>query len=139
MKLPYYKILISDSVYEIPQRLKEYDKSFFVVFNKRNGKFEVHSHDNLWNTYCFTVPFDELDQRTLDIVMKNDTKNIGPKDIERELNNHNERVEKRKDKDFKNWVEDVAKETYSHFKKDLDYEYIGVSRKGLYNDSKNDL
>ena len=71
--------------------------------------------------------------------MKNDTKNIGPKDIERELNEHNQSIEKKKDRELKNWIEDVSKETYTAFKKDLDNEYIGISRKGLYNDYKENI
>lgn len=139
MKLPHYKVLFEHGVYNIPQRLKEYDESFFVVYNTKSKKFEVHSTDNLFSTYCFTVPFNELDSRTIDLVKKNDTKNKGPQDIEREINRHNEKIEEKKDKDFKNWIEDVAKETHSAFKKDLDNEYIGVSRKGLYNDYKKDI
>lgn len=124
--LPDYKIIITDNVYEIPQRLKKYDKSFFVVFNKLSGKFEVHSTDNIWNTYCFTVPFNELDQRTLDIVIKNDTNKKGPKDFIKEIEGYEEKHEKRKDRERKNWIEDVAKETYPYFKKDLDHEFIGM-------------
>lgn len=127
--LPEYKTIVEDSVYEIPKRLKEYDESFFIVRNHKTKKFEVHSTDNIFSSYCFTVPFDELDQRTIDIVIKNDTKNKGAREIEREIDEHNEKLEKSKEKDFKNWAESVAKETYSAFKKDLDYQYIGVSKK----------
>lgn len=129
MQLPYYKVLVEDSVYEIPQRLKEYDKSFFVIYNTKVNKFEVHSSDNLFSTYCFTVPYPELDQRTIDIVMKNDTKKRGAREIEMELNKHNEKVQMEKDKNSRKWSEDVARETYSAFKKDFDYEFIGMSRK----------
>lgn len=137
--LPEYKIVINDSVQDIPQRLKEYDESFFIVFDKIKGKFEVHSTDNLFSSYCFTVPYDTLDKRTIDIAMKNDTNKRSALDIEREIDDNNRRIEKRKQRDLDNWIEDVTKETYSDFKKDLDNEYIGMSRKGLYNDSKKDI
>ena len=129
MNLPYYKVLIEDNIYDIPQRLKEYDASFFVVFNFMNDKYEVHSKDNLFGTYCLTVPYKELDERTLWLVIKNDTKNKGAREFERELNEHNRKVEERKETETKNWIEDVAKETHSAFKKDLDKEFIGMSRK----------
>lgn len=125
-QLPHYKILVEDSVYEIPQRLKEYDSSFFVVYNTRSYKYEVHSTDNLFNTYCFTVPYDELDSRTIDLVKKNDTKKFGAKELEREIDENNKKIEEQKKKNQKKWIEDVAKETHSAFKKDLDHEYIGV-------------
>lgn len=127
--LPEYKEIITDSVFEIPQRVKEYDPSFFIVRNHKTHKFEVHSTDNMFDSYCFTVNFDELDQRTLDIVMKNDTNKKGARELEREIDEHNEKIEKARDRDFHNWAESVAKETYSHWKKDLDYEYIGTSKK----------
>lgn len=127
--LPHYKTIIEDSVYEIPQRLKEYDDSFFVVFNNNNGRFEVHSTDNLFHTYCMTVPYEELDSRTINLVKANDTKNKGAYEIEKELNAHNAKVEVQKEKAKNKWIDDVARETYSAFKKDLDHEYIGMSRK----------
>ena len=129
MRLPPHKVLITDSVCDIPQRLKEYDKSFFIVFNRQNNKYEVHSTDNLFDTYCLTVPYDELDERTIWLVKKNDTKNKGAYEIEKELNEHNNKVEAQKEKEQKKWIDDVARETYSAFKKDLDNEYIGMSRK----------
>ena len=122
--------VLDDSVYEIPQRIKEYDDSFFIVRNHKSQKFEVHSTDNLFNTYCFTVPYDELDSRTIDIAMKNDTKKKGFREIEREIVEHEEKMEKEKEKKARDWANDVARETYSAFKKDLDYEYIGMSRRG---------
>lgn len=139
MKLPEYKEIVENNVFDIPERLKEYDESFFVVFNFKNKKYEVHSTDNLFNTYCFTVPYNELDSRTIDLVMKNDTNKKSAKEFINEIEDHEYKVEKRKDRELKNWIEDVSKETHSAFKKDLDYEYIGVSRKGLYNESKNNL
>jgi hypothetical protein len=124
-----YKEIIEDSVYGIPQRLKDYDPSFFVVRNHKTGKFEIHSTDNMFDSYCFTVHFDELDQRTLDIVMKNDMNKKSARDLEREVDEHNEKIEKAQKRDFHNWAESVAKETYSHWKKDIDNEYIGMPKK----------
>lgn len=128
-QLPWYKEIVTTSVTSIPERLKEYDKSFFVVYNHQSHKFEVHSTDNLFDTYCFTVPFNELDSRTIDLVKKNDTKNKGAREIEKEINDHNDKIEREKKKAQKNWIEDIARETHSAFKKDLDHEYIGMSRK----------
>ena len=55
---------IKDDVYYICQRLKEIDRSYYVLFNLDRKKYEIHSNEQK-DTYCFTVPFDQLDERTL--------------------------------------------------------------------------
>ncbi|MBO8161337.1 MAG: hypothetical protein H0Z24_06835 [Thermosipho sp. (in: Bacteria)] len=112
-----YLILVKTNVYEIPERLKEYDDSFFVVFNTRTKKYEVHSTDNIGNTYCLTVPYNELDCRTLELVKRGDIKARGMKAIIREIDEHNEKIEKKNKREFHNWVQDVARETQWHFRK----------------------
>lgn len=126
INLPPHKRVLENNVFDIPKRLKEYDPSFFIVINLNSEKFEVHSTDNLFDTYCFTVPYDELDSRTIDLVKKNDTKKFGAKELEREIDENNKKIEEQKKKNQKKWIEDVAKETHSAFKKDLDHESIGV-------------
>ncbi|TCO79130.1 hypothetical protein [Marinisporobacter balticus] len=64
-KSPYF-CLVENHVLGIPERLKQIDKSYFVVWNSKKEKFEVHSEDNVGSTYCFTVPYRELDCRTLE-------------------------------------------------------------------------
>lgn len=54
----------------ICERLREIDKSYFVVFNKDTQHFEVHSSEQIGGSYCFTVRFDELDERTIDYALK---------------------------------------------------------------------
>ena len=60
---------IKDDVYYICQRLKEIDMSYFVLFNLSNKKYEIHSSEQK-DSYCFTVPFDLLDERTISYALK---------------------------------------------------------------------
>lgn len=98
------------SVYSIPERLKEYDPLFFIVFNTKRQKYEVHSLENPFNTFCLTLPFDQLDVRTLRHVWRNDIRAHG-KAIFKRIEEDELRAELQQKRQFKNWVEDVAKET----------------------------
>ena len=53
-------------IHDIPRRLEEYDPKMFIVRNHIAKTFEVHSLGNRGGTLGFTVPFDELDGRTLE-------------------------------------------------------------------------
>ena len=63
------------NVFDIPERLKEIDPRFFVMFNHRTRKFEILTTCKSiirWQSYS---PFEELDARTIDYVrgrMNND-------------------------------------------------------------------
>ena len=58
-------IKIENDVYFISQRLKEIDSSYLVYYNTISKNYEVHSKDQIKNSYCFRVPFDVLDERTI--------------------------------------------------------------------------
>ena len=58
-------IPVKTSVAFIPERLKEIDDRFFVMFNIQESKFEVHVRGQENTTYGCTLPFDELDGRAL--------------------------------------------------------------------------
>lgn len=58
------RIAVTGDVYNITGRLKEIDRDYFVMFNRRTQKFEVHINGQ-WCTLGCELPFDELDARTL--------------------------------------------------------------------------
>lgn len=108
-----YNLLpVYNSVFYIPERLREYDPGFFVVFNKRKQKYEVHNLENPISSYCFTVTFDELDVRTIHHTWQTDIRVHGRR-ILKQLDKEQERMEKDQERQFKRWTEDVAKETRS--------------------------
>ncbi len=76
---------IENDCYFICQRLKEIDPSYEVFYN--NGHFEVHSFEQIKNSYCFTVPFDKLDSRTIDYALKTRSNNRDKIIAEIEKNN----------------------------------------------------
>ncbi len=72
----------------ICKRLKEIDRSYEVYYNLDDQAYEVHSNEQARNSYCFKVPFDELDERTLVYAIKTRAQNRDKIIEEIEKNNH---------------------------------------------------
>jgi hypothetical protein len=116
-KRPYLYPIFSH-VYDIPRRVNDYDTSFFVVFNKSNQRYEIHSLDYPGdNTHSLTVPYDELDIRTLQHIYENDIRVHGA-EIFKRLEWQEEKARIRKEREAKNFTRDFAKEFQSEFAKD---------------------
>lgn len=64
-----YEIITQD-LYFIASRIKEIDPSYFIVRNRKSGSYEVHSCAQKGGSYALTLPFDQLDARTLDYVRR---------------------------------------------------------------------
>lgn len=111
-----YLTLVRTSTCEIPERVREYDPSYFVVWNNRKNQFEIHSTDNVGDTFCMSVPWSELDDRVIKMLYKNDLRNRGSKIFE-EIDQANEDLEKSKDREMKNYIKDISKEMHYHVKK----------------------
>ena len=67
---------IYSDVYNIAKRVKEIDKYYYIVLNTSTNKFEVHNSVQIGSTYCLTVPYTELDERTLTYIHKTKSSNI---------------------------------------------------------------
>lgn len=63
-----YRIPVLSNVYDIPVRLKEVNRDFFVMFNTRDQTFEIHDASQPYTTLACTLPFDELDARAINYV-----------------------------------------------------------------------
>lgn len=84
--------LINNDVYFISQRIKDIDKNYFIVFNRLKNKYEVHAFAQQGGTYCFTIPFDSLDERVLDYTLKTRSQNITQ--IIKEIDEANQKLQK---------------------------------------------
>lgn len=103
---------------DMPRRIRDYDSSFFVVFNTKYGKYEIHSLDYPeGNTISCTVPYDELDARALRHLWENDIRVHG-KEIFRRVEVSEQRAERRKQRELEKFTRDFAKEHQSAFAKD---------------------
>ena len=88
---------------DIIKRLKEIDKDYFVVYNISRKTFELHSCGQEEGTYCLSLPFDCLDERTIDLTLK--TQSQKRDELIKELDAENERLEKSRKKNILNEVE----------------------------------
>lgn len=70
------KIKIYADVYNISKRLKDIDKNYYVVYDTSKHKFEIHNSSQIGNSYCLTLPYTMLDERTLIYVRETSCENI---------------------------------------------------------------
>ncbi len=89
---------INVDTFFICERLKEIDPSYQVYLNNQ-GKYEVHSNAQLKSSYCFTVPYSQLDGRTLQYALK--TASIRRDEIIKEIERNNQLLY---EKEIKNQV-----------------------------------
>lgn len=102
---------------KIPERLEEYDSGLFVVLNLKNENFEIHSLDNIGNSYSFTVPYSTLDARILHKVEQNDLKKKSLKAIVQEMDRKNDELERRNERRRRDDIRGIASEIKPMFKK----------------------
>lgn len=62
--------IVNDDLYFVARRLKEIDGTYFVFYNYKKRKYEVHSSGQRGNTLALTVPYGVLDARTVELVRK---------------------------------------------------------------------
>ena len=60
---------IYNDVFNISKRIKYLNKNYYIVFNTSKNKFEVHDSSLVKNTYCLTLPYNQLDERALKYVL----------------------------------------------------------------------
>ena len=96
--------ILSDNLF-ITSRLKEIDNSYFVVFNTKSNKYEVHSKRQVENTFCVGLPFSELDERAVDYVLKTRVENI--EKIIESIEKNNKKIENNNKKFILNKIEEV--------------------------------
>lgn len=108
------RIPVLDNVYDIPARLKSLSRSFFVMFNTLTQKFEIHSSDDPCDTFECALPFDELDARAIEYARKYSAARL--EETAREVELHNERLEKSRYKEMLDKANYKTKEVFNYLK-----------------------
>ena len=78
---------------EIVRRIKAIDEDYFVVYDIEKHTFELHNRSQIGGTYCLTFPFDTLDERSVDFVLKTRVQNSDK--LFEEMERENREFEKR--------------------------------------------
>jgi len=102
-------IKIENDMFDICKRIKEIDEDYYVLFNVKKGKFEIHNRGQL-NSYCLTVENDTLDSRVIDLILRTKIEHIDK--IIDEIDNMNEVIEKNEIKKIKNDSDYMVREIY---------------------------
>lgn len=98
-------VKIENDVFDIASRVKEIDSDYFVVYNRTKRRFEIHNKKQK-PTLALVVPHNELDCRTIEYVLKTKISRID--EIVREIDAHNEKIEKQK---FESSIERLSYKT----------------------------
>jgi len=86
------KIEITGDMYDICSRLKEIDAGYYVMFDGRRERFEVHHKGQRGNTLCVVLPYDRLDARTVTHVRRTRTTRL--REVIKEMDRENARLER---------------------------------------------
>jgi len=57
--------IIKKDMFNISERIKQIDKNYFIVFNCKTNKWEVHNKMQQGSSYCLTCPYNCLDSRLI--------------------------------------------------------------------------
>lgn len=98
--------IIKNDIFNIAKRLKSIDKKYFIVFNNDRNKYEVH-YSRAKNTYELTIPYETLDARTINFVLKTRIQN--KQKIFEEIENSNKKLEQQ---NIKNLIEKIDRRIY---------------------------
>lgn len=104
------KIKIESDVFDICNRIKEIDDGYFILYNIKNNKYEIHNFKQL-NSYCLTVPYDELDEKTLKSILETKIEYID--NIIEEIDNNNKIEERKSNESVKNATNYMFREIYN--------------------------
>ena len=63
------KVMITNDVFDIANRIKEIDNDYFVMYDKKLCRFEIHNKRQKPDTLCLVLPYDTLDCRAIDKVL----------------------------------------------------------------------
>lgn len=108
--------LVEADMHDISRRLREYDPTYFIIRSKVDGHHEVHNTENVGATYCLTIPYLVLDERTLELVRQTDIQRIGAKARLAQILEEDRLAEEADKKQTRAMAEGLAQETHYHWK-----------------------
>ncbi len=105
---------ILNDVFFIEKRIREIDLSYRIFFNTKRQKFEIHNLSQVGNSYCLTVPYSCLDERTVLFVRKTRVENR--EKLINEIDRENEKKQERTQKSMLNNAKDKLFEQIKYSK-----------------------
>jgi hypothetical protein len=104
---------IDDDLYSISKRVRDIDPGYFILLNRRSGKYEVHHMDQPPGaTFCLTVPYEQLDERTIQLIRETRIERLN--ELIKKMNESNDKIDADRDAYFKDYIKWVGTETYRY-------------------------
>jgi hypothetical protein len=107
---PYLHPVFHD-LYDVARRLREVDPTLFVVRNTLRGRFEVHCLEHRPSSFAWQVPWAVLDGRVIEKAQYNRVGRVSTSEWVRSIEAHNEKVNRRNERDFENFTQSFARDT----------------------------
>ncbi len=98
---------ILHDTFDIVSRIKKIDSSYFILFNRFSGLFEVHSSKQQGGSFCLELPFSCLDARALTFARKYRVERA--KEIFKQMEKENEILKKRRKAEENDLAEEVRR------------------------------
>ena len=83
-------VLVKDDLFHVAKRLRQIDSRYSVYFNRRLFRFEIHAQGAMQ----IALPFDRLDERSVEYVRKTRVENLDA--LTKEIELDNAKIEKRR-------------------------------------------
>lgn len=109
-------IRVHHDVFDISNRIKRIDESYFILLNRISGLFEVHSSLQAGGSFCLELPFPSLDARTLTFVRKYRCSRA--KEIFAEMEHDNEILRRREEKNAMDILDETREKLNDFFRND---------------------
>ncbi len=84
-------IEINGDVCDICRRIKEVDENYYIVYNCKLNRFELHDR-SIKDSFACVLPFDQLDQRSIEHARRTRVENL--QKLIKELEESNKIIEK---------------------------------------------
>ncbi len=99
-----YIPVLSDTL-DVLNRIQQIDHTYFILFNRITGKFEVHSCAQADGSFCLELPYPCLDARAVEFVQR--YRSARAKEIFKEIERENSLRQERKIREIKNTAGEV--------------------------------
>ena len=109
-----YREILHTSALKIPERVKEIDKGYFVVYNHKEGYFEIHHEYGLTtrDSLQLWIPFKELDQRTIDRILETKVENA--KALFAKMERENAKIEEEMQRKSDEVSEEISRDIFRY-------------------------
>ena len=107
-------IAVLSNTTDIPARLKEVNRDFFVMLNRDTQRYEIHCANQPFDTLACTLPFDALDGRALIYVREYASERF--EKVVADMEAYNERIAARGERDVIDKANYKMREAFNYLK-----------------------